>query len=211
VDNFPGNQKHRNVPVTEKKIERVVSGSVSRRRKPLGKRVTELLIAGNSQTVSQYVLLDVLLPAAKDMITDAITGGVERLVYGEGRVTSRRGGVTSRPAAGGYISYNNRYTGNRVGGPPQDSRPAMSQQARTLHNFDEIVLESRYEAEDVITKLRDTIARYEATTVADLYDMVGEARNYTDEKWGWKDLTDASASRVHGGYVLNLPRPIPID
>ena len=87
----------------------------------------------------------------------------------------------------------------------------MSRQSRARHNFDEIVLDERVEAEEVIDRLFDLVSRYEAATVADLYELVGLSSTHTDNKWGWIDLTGAGVTRVRGGYLLDLPEPESLD
>lgn len=207
MDELPGNR--RSAKPGEKKISKVVDGTVVRRKPSVGRRFSQLFVAGDSRSVSQYVFMDVLLPAAKDMFTDAISQGVERLIYGESRPTTRR----TFPGSGTSYTPYNRYAGNRVGGPPKDYTPAsrMSRQAKAVHNFDEIILPTRREAEEVLNTMFDTLTRYETVSVSDLYEMVGEDGSYADEKWGWTDLTGASVSRTRDGYLLNLPRPIAID
>lgn len=208
---FPGNSRQgKPEPENGKKISKIVEGDVVRRKQSLGKRFGSLFIAGDSRTVSQYVFLDVLLPAAKDMIADAFSQGVERMIFGESRPTSRRAGTS---AGSGYVSYNRYATAARTPGPPRDTNPAgrMSRQARAAHNFDEIILPTRREAEEVLDFLHDLLTRYETVSVSDLYELVGETGNFTDEKWGWTDLSGSSVTRVHDGYLLNLPRPVPID
>ena len=87
----------------------------------------------------------------------------------------------------------------------------MSNRARANHDFDEIVLATRAEAEEVIDNLFALVDSYDTATVADLYGMVGQTGSYTDEKWGWSDLRGTSISRVKGGYLLDLPRPQYLD
>ena len=72
-------------------------------------------------------------------------------------------------------------------------------------------METRVEAEEVLDRLFDWIERYEQVAVAELYEMVGISGNFTDQKWGWTDLRGATVSRVGRGYLLNLPRPEPLD
>ena len=212
MDEFPGNRRSSGVPepAPAKKVTRITEGEVVRRKQPLGKRFTQLFVAGDSHTVTQYVIFDVILPAAKDMIADAVSQGVERMIFGEARTASRR---AASPGSS-YVSYN-RYSSSptRVGGTPRDTNPAgrMSRQARATHNFDEVILPTRREAEEVLDFLHDLLTRYETVSVSDLYELVGETGNFTDEKWGWTDLAGASVSRVRDGYLLNLPRPVPID
>lgn len=91
-----------------------------------------------------------------------------------------------------------------------DPRPVLSRQARANHDFGEIILATRAEAEDVLEQLRELINQYEIATVSDLYQLVGHTGEFTDDKWGWDDLRSASIRPIRGGYLLNMPRTQPI-
>jgi hypothetical protein len=207
---FPANSKRSREQTTteadEKKVAKVVEGRVVRRKKSPGKRFGEMFVSGDSKSVGQYVLMDVLLPAARDAIADAVSQGVERLIFGEARSSSRRTGARPSGSAGpgGHISYN-RFSQNRP------AEPRMTQRARATHNFDEVVLATRAEAEEVLDRLFDLIAKYEMATVSDLYDLIGEQSSFVDEKWGWTDIRDASIRRIRDGYLLDMPKPVTID
>ena len=67
------------------------------------------------------------------------------------------------------------------------------------------------EAENIIDRLSDLIENYDTATVADLYDLAGITSNFTDDRWGWYTLEGASVSHLREGYLLNLPKPVPID
>jgi hypothetical protein len=86
----------------------------------------------------------------------------------------------------------------------------LSRRARANFDFDEIILPTRVEAEEVIDRMFDLVAKYEMVTVADLYDLVGIQGNYTDEKYGWEDVRGAGVTRVSNGYLLDIPRPEPL-
>lgn len=79
-----------------------------------------------------------------------------------------------------------------------------------MHDFSDIILASRADAEEVLDRLRDLVSQYDVATVNDLYDLVGLTGEFTDDKWGWTDLRTASVRVVRGGYLLNLPRTQPI-
>ena len=193
-------------PGTTKKVESVVSGSVVVRKPSLGKRFAGTFFGGDLKGVFGFVVLDVLVPAAKDMVADAVSQGFERMLYGEVRSTSRRPG--SRPGMGrsGYTSYN-RYS--QVGAR-EDPR-SLSRRSRATFNFDEIVLESRGEALQVLDGMYDLLRKYEIVTVSDLYDLVGVSGAFTDEKYGWTEINTADVRRVRDGYLLVLPKPEPLD
>lgn len=195
----------------EKKVEKITQSEAVRRKKPLGKRFTQTFIGGDAKSVWAFVTLDVLLPAAKDMFADAVSQGVERMIFGEARSTSRR---TGRRPQDSYISYNKYSPGGgarRLGPPDERSRDVMSRRARATHDFDEIILATRVEADEVLDRLYDLVSKYESATVADLYDLVGISGSYTDDKYGWVDLRGAGVHRVRHGYLLDLPKPEPLD
>ena len=111
-----------------------------------------------------------------------------------------------RPSStGGYVSYNRYSTANTPHGRREEPRE-ISNRSRSSHTFDEIILETRAEAEEVMDRLFDLIARYEQVTVSDLYSLVGATAKYTDENWGWTDLRGSKVERIRNGYLLDLPR-----
>lgn len=196
----------------EKKVERITTGTVVQRKKSLGTRFKETFISGaDSKSVLEYVMFDILVPAAKDMVVDATQAGLERKFYGETRSMGRRGYNHGRSA--GYTNYH-RMGGNPIVDPRarrEDPRPGPSRRSRATHDFGEIVLGSRVEANEVIDNLFELVNKYDQATVADLYEMVGITSDFTDNRWGWTNLTNSSVTSVRGGYLLNLPRPEPID
>lgn len=207
MEEFPPNSKRtRQEP---KKVERVTSADAVRRKKPLGRQFRETFFGGDARTASQYVFLNVLIPSAKEMIVEVGQSMIERIVYGEHRTARRRGGPPS--GAMGHVNYRGISSGSRP-----DDRPPMprsvSRQSRARHNFDEIVLSSRPDAEEVLDRMFDLLSQYEQASVADLYELVGLEVTHTDHKWGWTDLHGAHVERLRsGGYLLDLPDPEPLS
>ena len=192
-----------------KKIEKVTEGEVVRRKKPLGRRLKETFVGGDAKSVWGYVMLDVLIPAAKDMISDAGSQFLERMLFGESRSHSRRS--SSRPSGiNGYVSYN-RYAQSTPYRREDPREYQMSRRARATHDFDEIILATRQEADMVIERLGDLIEKYGTASVADLYELVGVSGNYTDDKWGWTTIRGANPIRTRSGYLLDLPQPEPLN
>jgi hypothetical protein len=202
-DEFPSNSET-SKKTADKDISRVTSGDPVRKKRSLRKQFSETFIAGDFRSAMQYVMFDVLLPAAKDMIVDAGSSGIEKLIFGDSR---RRGSTPPQAGPSGYVTYNRIAMGaSRMASPAR----AMSRKARGRHDFDEIILDSRTEAEEVIDRLFDLVSRYETASVADLYELVGISSDHTDHKWGWTDVRGAGVSRVRDGYLLDLPEPHPI-
>lgn len=209
IPNYPPNSEasKKEVPREDKNIKRVTSKEPIRRKKPLRKQFQETFVKGTAKNAAQYVVFDVLIPAARDMLAEAGSQGIERLIYGE---TRRRTPTPPPSGPTGVVNYGGHFRSPYRMGPSGPQR-AMSRMARVRHDFDEIVLESRMEAEEVIDRLFEVVSQYGTATVADLYELVGIASTHTDNKWGWSDLRGTGVSRVRGGYLLDLPEPQPLD
>jgi len=203
---YPPNSKKVTAARHEKKVERVTSTEATRQKKSIGKQFSKTFFGGDAKTALHYVVFNVLIPSAKDMLADAGSQGIEKLIFGESRFRPRRGAGPPSGATG-YISYNRMGMGEKA----QPYR-TISKHARSQHDFDEIVLVSRTEAEEVIDRLFDLVSRYDTASVADLYELTGLSGSHTDHKWGWTDLRGASITRTRsGGYLLDLPDPEPLD
>jgi len=209
MENFPGNSHLAKISEPEKeekrppKLSPVVTGKVTRRNTPLGKRIMSTFF-GRENSVWQYLFHEILIPAAKDTLTDFVSQGVERAVYGEARSASRR---TGRPGGTSNYTPYNRFS------QPADRHQAktMSHRARATHDFREIVLRTRAEVDAVIDAMMDYMHKYEQVTVSDLYDLLGLQSTFADEKYGWRDLRGAGPTRINDGYLLDLPRPEILD
>ena len=178
----------------EKKVERVVKGQVKSKKK---NKFADTFISEDAASVKEYIIFDVLIPAAKNAISDMVTTGIQMMLYGE-----VRGGSKSK---GTKVSYSKYYDDRRDRDYDRRSR------TRSGYDYDEIILESRAEAEEVLNSMDDLLERYGLVSVADLYDLVGITGNYTDNKYGWTNLRHASVQRLRDGYLLKLPRAIPLD
>jgi hypothetical protein len=196
----PEGKKPKEEPKPE--IKKIVD-TAKTRKKPIYKRISGMFIGGSAKSASDYVVFDVMIPAAKDMIVEAGSSMIERIIFGDSR-RGRRGGATPPPGgAQGFFNYNKPYTV-----ASQQEAPRLSRQARAQHNFDEIILATRLEAEEVLENLYEIVSHYDVVTVADLYKMVGVSSNHVDTTWGWTDLTGAGVSKVRGGgFLLDLPGP----
>lgn len=205
ISNYPGNS-HRakeivtEEPVVKPQLEKIIDSTAVERKKPLGRRIIDTFRGEDVNSVGGYVLFEVMLPAAKTMISDAVSQGIERLMFGDS--SPRRSGVRTS----GYTPY------NRYGAGPARPEPRqISKSARANHEFNEIVLEDRGAAEKVLDRLTDLVDQYGEANVADLYQLVGMTGSFTDDKWGWTDLRGSGVRRIREGYLLELPRPTPLD
>lgn len=181
-----------------KKVSKAIQGTVKVKKKSELAKFADVFISEDVRNVKSYIFGDVLVPAIKKAIVDIVSDGVNMIFYGGTRRSDRAGSKVS------YRSYYDRRDDDRRHGS-EPRRP------KTKYNYDEIILPTRGDAEEVITQLCDLIEEYKVATVADLYDLVGLEHDYTDNKYGWTNLRNATHERVRDGYVLNLPKAIPIN
>jgi len=198
-------------PAAEKKeVVRVTRTKATLRKKPLHKRFFEAFRPEDNRGFVEYVILELLVDGIKDAIADASTSAIENALgySGGGRRRRSRGG-------GGYTSYNRMGGGsrNRRGRDDDDDRRSRRREPRGSSTDDrEVILESRVEADEVLENMFELLSKYDVVTRRDLLSMIGEPHNFTDEDWGWTDLRGSRIHRIgHNGYLLDLPRPEPLD
>lgn len=185
----------------KKELSKIVEGKVTTRKPPWWKRAARSLIADDATNIGDFVLSDILIPAAKNLIRDIIVGGTDRTLFGSGR--GRRGlGLRHE---GPVSSLRTRY--DRMSEEPSRG---LTREQRARHDFQLITLDSRQEAIEVVEALIDQIVRFRVATVTDLYDLVGVTGSYADQRWGWTDLSTADIVQNRGGWLIDLPSPEPI-
>ena len=204
---FPGNSHNVTGEPKEAKpkkdIQKVVTVDAVQRPKSLGRRFKDLFVRGEFKGASRYIATDVLLPALKNMIVDATSKGVERVIYGD--AGPRRRYEPNRPR----VSYNSpvdRYSRGRTMLP--DQPPYVTPRRR--QDVGEVILVSRDDAELVIERLTDIIDKYDVASVADLHDLAGLPTTYVDNKWGWSTLNNVGIRQIREGFLIDLPQVEPI-
>jgi len=190
-------KQENNNEVKKEKVEKVIKGTVKSKKK---NKFLGMFMLGDIIDIKDYVLQDVLIPAIKNTIEDVVVNGVSMMLTGETRKSSKRS-TASR------ISYRSYYERE------ERDRDRDRDRSRRDHeySYDDIILESRTEAEEVINRLDELIDVYGVASVGDLYDLVGiSSSNYTLNKYGWTDVRSATSVRVRDGFLLKMPRAKPL-
>ena len=194
----PNSHKYKAENSEKQKIEPVVKSGAKLRKKNELQKVAGSIISEDAKSVKSYILMDVLVPAIKDAIEDIVTNGIRMLLRGD--TSARRSG----PSGGiSHISYNKAY----------DRRDRSSlDRPRGVMDSDDLMLPTRYEAEEVLRSLDDLIETYRIVSVADMYEAAGiRDFEYTARNYGWKDIRRAEVVHVRNGYWLKMPNVSPID
>lgn len=189
-------EKQTNKSVPEKKIEKVVQGEVRSKKKSGLQKITDAFVPDDVANVKSYIIEDIVVPAAKEILLDSV-----KAILG----INGKNGNKQTPAS--RVSYRQYYN--------NDSRRNYSSggnRSRNSYDFDDIVIDNRGEAEEVLDRMEEIIATYGFVSVADFYELVGVPSNYTDNNYGWSNLRNAYVDRLRdGGYIIKLPRAFQLD
>jgi hypothetical protein len=200
-DNLPDNshksrneKKQETAASNERRVEKVVHGKVKTKTNN-ARKFTDIFISEDVANVKNYIIMDVIVPSIKKAVYDLIVGTLDMSLYG-----GRGGG--KRPTAD-KISYKDYNSVSR-----RDDRSYGSTRTATGYAYDDIVVETRGEAEAVLSRMDEIMEEYEQVRVADLYDLVGISGDYTDNKYGWTNIRNARVVRTRDGYKIEMPRAI---
>lgn len=201
MENYQSNSdKSRQEQKSEKKVEAVITGTAKTRKKDGVQKFADVFIAEDANNVKSYIMMEVIVPAVKKAISDIVTTGIDMILYGEaGR--SRKNNSTSK------VSYRNYYD--------RDSERVRAGSANTRRgglDYDDILFDTRGDAEAVLDAMNDIISQYGTVSVSDFYDLARVPNdNFTMNRYGWTNIGGATAVRVRDGYILKLPRAIPLN
>lgn len=186
-----------------KKVDKVIHGTAKVKKKSEFRKFADNFISEDVDSVKTYVVRDVIIPSVIDLVEDIVVGGIRTLLRGDsGRRDSRdRRSYSGSPS---YVNYS-RYSDRR------DDRSYRDNQTRRGYGYDDIVVNSRADAEAVIEQMDGIVDTYGMVSVADLYDLVGMTSNYTDNNYGWTNIRNAEPIRLRdGGWMIKMPKAIPI-
>ena len=197
-NSYRSKQQQQEQALPEKRASKVISGTAKTKQKTGLTKFTDIFVAEDVSNVKTYILRDVVVPAVKKLFSDVVTNGLDILLYGEA-------GTTKKSSPASKVSYTRYWDRANNSSNTTTSRP------RAVYDYDNIVLESRGEAENVLMALDDIMDTYKMVRVADLYDLVGITGRHTDHNYGWTDITSAKIERGRDGYTIKLPRALPLE
>lgn len=180
----------------KKEIKKIASA------KPKKKSKLENFFGNDMKTIIDYIGKEVIIPAAKKMLVDAGCDAISMLFYGDTSHSAKR------PTNYGYgsgvgVNYT-RFSSTRG----ESIRPTARYSNVVC---DDIILQSKDEANMVIDSLCEVIETYGWVSVADMHEMVGMPVGYTEHKYGWNSLRTADIIAVREGYMIRFPAPRPLD
>jgi hypothetical protein len=198
------NNEEEVAPKEKEKLQKIVQAQPTKvKRGLLGRLFTGIVGPDGLPSIGAYVNEEIIKPAVKGIIYDAITSGLGRALNMDYR--NPRTGHTQynrvSTTQGGGRRYSNMY--NQRNEPEERRQPVRT----SRYGVNEYVITDRYDAANVLTSLTEAADRYDNVSVADYYDLIGEPSQYTDNNYGWTidSIVHATIMPVRGGYIIKFP------
>lgn len=187
--------REENTDIVDTSVKKVTTGKTRIKKKNGFMKFADSMISEDAANVKSYILMDVLMPAIKKAVVDIVTDGINIILYGETSISSKK-------SLGSKVSYRKFY---------EDDRKEYGRDRKKRYDYDEIIFDSRRDAEEVLSSMEDLIDRYKVASVSDFYEFADQDSVYTDRYYGWTNLRSSDIIRVRDGYVIKMPKPLPID
>lgn len=177
------------------KIEKTkMTGNITVKKRGFMSKMKGSFISEDAGNVGEYVIKDVIIPTAKDLLFNSVRSALEMVLYGRVRKTSNRTSYSSI-STGTYV-YNGRSSTNSK----KPSKPASA-----YFDVNNIMFDTRSDAENVLDDLVTLLENYPACTIGDFYDAMGQSAPYTAENYGWTNLSEAQVRSCRDGYYIDFP------
>ncbi len=200
MEDYKSNSDKARQEQSKKKVEAVISGSAKTRKKSEIQKLTDVFIAEDAHNVKSYILMEVIVPAVKKAVSDIVTTGIDMILYGESNRSKKNSTASKVP----YSIFYERDKDRVYAGSATDRRNGF--------DYDNILFTTRGDAEAVLDAMNDIISQFGTVSVSDFYDLARVPNdNFTMNRYGWTNIGGATAVRVRDGYILKLPRAIPLN
>lgn len=202
-------QREEDIQPEARKVKKVIDYEVKEHKRTFGERMKGAIFSEDgAKSILGYLGRDVVVPAVKNIIVDAISSGINMAVFGD-KGTRKAGAYRGPVNRTGYVNYANRYSPSNYNTPSSNRDEGV----RSSNRVGEYPLRTRAQAREVLDILIENAAHYGVATVADYYDAIGVDTTFTDNAYGWSedDLIHATLTTVRDGVVITLPRPIQVN
>lgn len=178
-------------------IEKVTQSETVEKKPSIGKRILKVFVSEDIEDIKRYLKDDLIIPSIKTGILSAL----EMIFFHR---TSGYGGW--RPVD--YSKQSQRPTTYSYGSQQMRGYTYAGQPKAVNGGVKAIVYKTRMDAESVLRALDEQIVTYGEVSVMNFYDASDVDSQFTDAKWGWKDISTARIYPVPGGFTIQMPKPI---
>lgn len=188
MENYePNSNKYKKEENKHKELKPVTKGKKYKR--PKANPLVSMIIGDDVDNTKSYILDEILIPYIKKTVSDVINA---ILFKGENK---------PHGSTGSRVSYQNYYKNN-------DSQ--ISRRASKAPIYDDVFVETKAEAEDILETLDEILDVYGTVSINDLYDVADLTGISTGDNYGWDNLRNARILRAGNGWIIKMPRLKPL-
>ena len=201
MENFNGNS---DAEKNTKKFEAVTNKVTVSNGIGAVQKVRNKFFAQDLKSVASNVLDKVIIPSLQKLLSDTFKQSLDWLIYGTKGTSNPYNSSTY-----GNVSYSKYYQQQQDQVPlwarPQQQQPSQNMPGPYAVNY--VLFAERSDAEIVLERMQQAIATYGMVSVADFYDMVNQHCSFTDQKWGWTNLSGDVAYVIRNGDQFSIQFP----
>lgn len=190
---------------TEPQLERPVITKVVKKKRGLMERLVNVTVGPDGfKRIGNYIGHEIIIPTIKDLAANSLKTTIDMIFF--------------KGVNGGYYStqnFNYARTPTHNAGARQVNYANVygKTQAQQFNNSPvEFMTDVNYyefasidEANNVLNYLRQYIDQFGQVPISEYYSTIGMESTYTDQTFGWIDLSVASVVRSRNGYVIRFP------
>lgn len=200
----PDTEQNESSDIPKKEVKQIATAKV--RKQGLLRRFGKSIIEDGIESAKEKAYNDIIVPGVKSIVFDTITDMLDTMLFGGSesisRGSQRRSESRRRGDRTSYSEYyEKRSRGNSRGSEREDR----------YYEPDDIILDTRADARDVLDELDFMIRKYGQASVADYYDLVGVTGDWTDNRYGWMSLRGATIKPIRDGFLIVMPRTHLLD
>ena len=173
-----------------------------KKKNTFSRLANHVLGPGYGVRVREYVVREIIAPNLRDVIYNSIMASLGMAVYKENFQPERRSTTSS------WKSPSSRTTGRQTerydqySRTPSRTRTRRSAPSEAYVDVVEHVFPSMQEAKDAVRRMEREIDIFGYVTISDYYQIVEVKADYTDETYGWTDLSGVVYQSLSGGGVI---------
>ena len=200
----PANKsKDRNAVEEERRVEKVTKGTAKKKQSTALQKFAKGFIPEDSKSIKEYVVEEApgfILSFLRRLFQNLLDTYLPE--NGKYRDTTRRGSIFGSNSSVRY---------DKIQGSSASSGAGVrARSTNTVYEYENLTFEDYADAQEVLDGLYDCLDRYEKVRVLDLYDLAGVCTTATDRNYGWTDLRGVRIISTKEGWVIDLPRAIPL-
>jgi hypothetical protein len=196
----------------EKHITAVAKGRIE---KPgVGKWFSHILFGEEGfRGAATHLVQEVIVPSVQNTVADVLVTAVQRAIFGDDYIHRRGNGGSfwGRPS---NVTRMDTYRSN---GRNDYTKNFAKRNNRASNVVNDIVFETRQDAQEVFNILLANLDQYGVVTVGDFYELSDQPAAFTDQAYGWTTLGGSNGldgARIvaarGGGFKIQFPIPVEV-